>query len=558
MSFFKSIYKTLASMKFAILLLIFIALYSIALVAFSEFYPANDQNMFSKVVNSKGINEKFTKYMAVNNPDGKRDSQIVQGEFIREQFYTEITGWSNFQYKLINNYLGLFDQFSSFIYRFFLGVLTLSLMMCILVNTKKMFREAFYIKYQSKTYIKNHKNRLENTFTVDSANSSSLMDKISRLFPRFKLIIDKDQTSNKQNEFIFLGAKGSYSKLGAWFMHLGMVLLILGGLVTSVFGLRFFSYAWKGDPELIKNKERIDKELDKDFNVLVNDYTVTYVDDSFLFTKEDYNFNAYGRKMIADYKSDLSTTDATGKEVFRKIIEVNDPLGYKGLTFYQSNSVEFAQKDYNLYGEFFFQKVKLIIDVANHNSSGEEITSYPVNVEYREKTKIPNSDMSIIVELFSCSYDKIFGPNERAYMRNQQIVSSVFDKDDNLIARFGSYLNPMEVSENITPGKLDNTNWNTNIHIKNISLEEVQPYFFTGIEISSNPGATIIWIGFILSTFGMMLSFFMSHKQIWIYIRKDEKKKNTDSEFIISVVNKSSTGSYSFNEEIKKQLASIK
>ena len=551
MTFLKTIYKMLASMKFAIILLIFIAMYSIALVAFSEFYPSSDQNMFSKVVNSKDVNSKFSKYITIHNPEGKRDTQIVQGEFIREYFYTEIAGWSNFQYRVINDYLGIFDQFSSFLYRFLLGVLTLSLMICILVNTKVMFREAFHLKYQSKAYIKNHRKRIENNFSLPDDNESTIKNLVSKIFPKFNLVINKKATSIENNEYVFAAGKGSYSKLGAWFMHLGMVLLILGGLVTSVFGLRFFSYAWKGDSELIKNKQRIDKELDKGFNVLVNDYYVTYVDSSFLFTKEDYNFNGYGRKMIADYKSDLTAIDETGKEVFRKTIEVNDPLGFKGLTFYQSNSIEFAQKDYNLYGEYFFQNVKIIIEVVNHNGSGNEVTSYPVITGYREKTKIPNTDMTIIVELFSCSYDQIFGPVERAYMRNQQIVSNIFDKDDNLIARFGSYLNPMQASENITPGELDNTEWNSKIHIKNVSLEEVQPYFFTGIEISSNPGASIIWLGFILSTFGMMLSFFLSHKQIWILISKE------NSEYKISVVNKSSTGSYSFNEEIKKAVNSI-
>ena len=543
MSYFKSIYKTLASMKFAILLLIFIAIYSIGLVAFSEFYPASDQNMFSKVANSQGVNEKYTKFVTENNPDGKIDPQIIQSEFIRENFYTEIAGWSNLQYKIINNYLGLFDQFSSFIYRFLLGILTLSLLTCIIVNTKTMFREALHIKYQSKTYIKNHKNRIENKFQIE--NNGAIKTFVSKLFPMFKLVEDSKQS--EKDEFVFVGAKGSYSKFGAWFMHLGMVLLILGGLITSVARLKFFTNAWKGEPELITEKNRIDKELEKDFNILVNDYFVTYTDDTFLFTKKDYNFNTYGRKMIADYKSDLSVIDATGNEVLRKIIEVNDPLGYKGLTFYQSNSVEFTQNDYNKYGEFFFQNVKVVIDIINN----KKVISYPVIAGYREKTKIPNTELSIIIELFNCSYDQIFGQNERPYMRNQQIISNIFDNNDNLIARFRSYLNPMQASEDLTPGKLDNTNWNTDILVKNVSLEEVQPYFFTGIEVSSNPGATIIWIGFILSTFGMMLSFFISHKQIWILVSKDKKD---DKKYKITVVNKSNTGSYSFNEEIKKQL----
>jgi cytochrome c biogenesis protein len=39
---------------------------------------------------------------------------------------------------------------------------------------------------------------------------------------------------------------------------------------------------------------------------------------------------------------------------------------------------------------------------------------------------------------------------------------------------------------------------------------------FTGLQVAKDPGVNVVWLGCLLLTAGMMVSFFLSHRRIWI------------------------------------------
>ncbi|HOO46140.1 MAG TPA: cytochrome c biogenesis protein ResB, partial [Deltaproteobacteria bacterium] len=44
--------------------------------------------------------------------------------------------------------------------------------------------------------------------------------------------------------------------------------------------------------------------------------------------------------------------------------------------------------------------------------------------------------------------------------------------------------------------------------------------YYTGIQVSSDPGIPLVWIGFMLLISGLVLSLMVSHTRVWMRIRK--------------------------------------
>jgi cytochrome c biogenesis protein len=240
---------------------------------------------------------------------------------------------------------------------------------------------------------------------------------------------------------------------------------------------------------------------------VVNQYDVTYAGGKLLFDKEGYNRNGYGMKMVSDFVSDLSVLQ-DGKEVERKKIEVNSPLEHKEFTFYQTNSTMLSESDLKAIGEKIFDKAKIDIHI-----DGKHLE---VTARYRELTQIDGTEFSILMEDFDCNFVQIYGPNEKPYMRDQQITLAVV-KDREVVGRYQIYLDPAMGSEILK--KAD--------RVDSISLLELEPFYKTGIEIATSPGSSMVWLGFLFSSIGLVFTFYLNYRQIFIAKFKDKKGRDS-------------------------------
>src|SRR4030042_2168991 len=121
--------------------------------------------------------------------------------------------------------------------------------------------------------------------------------------------------------------KGRFSRLGVYIVHLSLLFILIGGLIGSLYGFRGHVEILEGDTVnqiflRVRNGE-IPKPLE--FSVRCDDFNVTYYD---LPGKEE--------KHVKEYTSTLTILE-NGNEVLKKAVQVNHPLHYKGLAFYQSN-----------------------------------------------------------------------------------------------------------------------------------------------------------------------------------------------------------------------------
>jgi cytochrome c biogenesis protein len=53
-------------------------------------------------------------------------------------------------------------------------------------------------------------------------------------------------------------------------------------------------------------------------------------------------------------------------------------------------------------------------------------------------------------------------------------------------------------------------------------LRDVDTRYYTGLQIAKDPGVSLVWAGCFLMVGGFFVTFFMSHRRIWIRITREK------------------------------------
>ncbi len=300
---------------------------------------------------------------------------------------------------------------------------------------------------------------------------SALVSIIFFIYTRFQQPI---VTPHDQGVDIFFN-RGRYSRLGAYIVHVSILIIFLGGLVGNLLGFEGYVEIAEGE-----SKESIwlrgeDIEIPLGFQIRC----------------DDFEFTTYpGTQRPKDYKSKLAIIDR-GQEVTLsrqngvplpyKIIEVNDPLTYKGITFYQSS-----------YGAAADSAVKLRVNDPN----GEEVETYSVNV--KERVSLPDSELSFFVFRIEQNPDGM-GPG---------VQIALFQPGQHP-GFFWIFNNFPELDER-RKGQFVFT------------LLDVEEKFFTGLQVAKDPGISLVWFGCGLMMLGLAIAFFWSHRRVWIRLSGDQ------------------------------------
>ncbi len=258
--------------------------------------------------------------------------------------------------------------------------------------------------------------------------------------------------------------KGRFSRLGVYITHLSILLILIGGITGSLFGFRGFVNILEGETvdhiALRVKDEEVTKPIG--FSIRCDDFRVIFYD---LKGPE---------KIVKEYMSDLTILE-NGKEVLKKTIEVNHPLHYKGLAFYQSS-----------YGAIH----DLAVGVQWKNRKEKAL----LKVSEGETVPIPNSPALLRVLKYSHQVHNfgegvqvaLFKPNQepRAFWLLKGFPKFDEQRNDEFI----------------------------------LSLEEVIEREYTGLQVTKDPGVWIVWAGCSLMIIGFIISFFFSHQRVWVKI----------------------------------------
>jgi cytochrome c biogenesis protein len=72
-----------------------------------------------------------------------------------------------------------------------------------------------------------------------------------------------------------------------------------------------------------------------------------------------------------------------------------------------------------------------------------------------------------------------------------------------------------------------------------IAVADFVPRYYTGLQVSRDPGVWVVYVGFILMIIGIYITFFMSHQQICIAVTGQGKKSRI---LVAGISNKNKLG----------------
>jgi cytochrome c biogenesis protein len=357
------------------------------------------------------------------------------------------------------NFFNLFDMYHSWWFSAILLLLVLNLVACSLHRLPKILSQVFHDpdSFGRRDSILKTMSYIERI--PGNTGEENLRSELRKWFRHVK-------RTETESEVSFFAEKGRLSRLGVPITHLSILIILVGGLTGSLFGFKGSVNILEGETvDQIYLRLR-DREIPKPigFSVRCDDFSITYYD------------LQRAEKLVKSYSSKITILE-DGKEILKKTVEVNHPLHYKGLAFYQSSYG--TTRDITLGVEWKGKKRK---DYLKTMEGGW--------------VSIPHSDLRLqllryvpqIHNLGEGVQVMLFKPNEEP--------------------------RPLWVLKNLPQSGSKNG------QDFSLTLEAVTSKEYTGLQVTRDPGVWVVWIGSGLMIFGLIVSFFFSHQRVWAKVPK--------------------------------------
>jgi cytochrome c biogenesis protein len=283
--------------------------------------------------------------------------------------------------------------------------------------------------------------------------------------------------------------KGRYSRLGVYVTHLSILLILSGAVVGMKFGFNANLNLLEGTSSAVAYKGA-GQQIPLGFEIRCDDFEVTYYPNS---------------NSPKAYKSILSIIEQ-GREVLKKEIEVNTPLSYKGITFYQSSYGFSPNRD---------AVFKFVITPTNGKSQA-------IATKFGQPFTIEGTSLIGMVVDFSPALG--------------------IDESGKLFTYAEAMINPAVFVEISEGGKPKFRQWIMERYAETwkspagvIEFKDLWGVQYTGLQVRKDPGVWIVYLGCIVMALGLYAAFFMSHARIWVRLREE---KNATRLTIVSSINK--------------------
>ena len=366
--------------------------------------------------------------------------------------------------------LNLFDMYHSLWFRLILLCLTLNLIVCSIDRFPTAWKRFLVLPRPDRD--KPFENLpSQQVFSVqgDSKQNADTVEQFLRR--RYKQI---NRKNGEDTEFFYV-AKGRYSHFGVYLVHLSVLIILIGGLVGSFFGFEGYVNIAEGEQINTITLRKSMSPLTLGFEVRCDKFTVDF----------------YESGAPKEYRSDLSFI-VNGKEVEKRSALVNHPVQFRGMTFYQAN-----------YGSVPGKKVKL--KILRQTSQPENTT---IEIEKGNSKPLPGNEGQFRVVDLKGDFMRIgpaaliaIQPNE-----GKEIRFWVFKDHETIKERFPGLLHRFP--------KLNPSSFKPYTFF----LDEFKTRYYTGLQVNKDPGVSIVWAGFFLIVAGFIVTFFVSHRSIWVRV----------------------------------------
>lgn len=208
--------------------------------------------------------------------------------------------------------LGFTQIYSTFWFRFLLGLLCLNLVACSLRRFHGIYGRVFRPRPPGTAGELPAKIRTE-----IRGDYHVLQDSVQRTLAHKGFRLTEQET---ETGWSFLGLRRRWGYWGSFVTHMAFVILVLGAFMSSLLGAKGYFMVGAGST-LSLQSIMTEGRVGQNFNVRVNSAEKKYLPNG----------------QLDNWYTNLSLISLGGRVLVRKTISVNHPLTYKGITFYQSD-----------------------------------------------------------------------------------------------------------------------------------------------------------------------------------------------------------------------------
>jgi len=277
----------------------------------------------------------------------------------------------------------------------------------------------------------------------------------------------------RQNSFSLFGERNRFSEMAGYIVHASLLLIFLGGIVDALYGWRAFVTLTRGQ-QSSQVEPQNGKKRSLPFAV---------------------RCDAAGQENYADgspkrWWSDLAVVQV-GQVVLRKQIAVNDPLVYHGIRFYQASYGKTGKID------------KLVLTATPRDGrAAKDITIGPdETVPLDAETTVRLAEF---IPDFVVSDGQVYARSNNLENPAAHLVVESRKSGEGMPSQsVNVWLPPI-------PGYEQNATSPYSFEGK-----DVQMAYFTGLEVSHEPGQWAVWAGVVLMGFGLALVFYFVHTRVW-------------------------------------------
>lgn len=288
---------------------------------------------------------------------------------------------------------------------------------------------------------------------------------------------------------VYYFEKGKIGRLGPLITHASVVIILIGGILVGRLGFRDY------------------------MNVPIGK-TMDVPHSSFQIRADDFKMELYPNSQTPKTYRSVLTIIENGEQKVTKPIEVNHPLEYKGVNFYQSS---YGTLDDIMPDNVMSDSIAVELSKKSPNKpEGEVIGTYKVGIG--QDFLVPNTQLHIKVANYYPDF--------------------VMDNSGNIGTRSNEPKNPAALLELYEGSNLKLKSWifekfpdfhgaskseySLRFSSSGTSSPSGSSGYYTGLQVSKSPFLSVVWTGFFLMVMGMFLSFYLQYKQIWIKLSADK------------------------------------
>jgi len=427
--------------------------------------------------------------------------------------------YGEFVYKLFD-LLGIFDMYHSWWFQFLILLLTINIVVCSIDRLSATWKIVF---------VKNPKFNLSRFRKLSQKEVFDKKQKPKELAKVYEPFISKHFGYTRAEEtdkgLCVFAEKWRWTRFGVYTVHLSVVLLLIGGLIGSLFGFEGFVNIPEGEKVNNIRIRNTDQLRSLGFEILCDDFDISFYDNG----------------APKEYRSSLTIIEH-GKPVHNKNIIVNDPLRYKGVNIFQSS-----------YG-------KMPSDAPSQDKAPARDSSGEITLNFTSK-------------------------NSGKKYRIKTVIGKVMDIPEDLgkfviveykeSAEFGGQNIGHAYMGILTPKGKNPVNIMIPLHFPNfdkmrrgavvISVagqkaktfnagKKADQRYYTGLQVTNDPGVWVVYTGFIMMIIGIFITFFMFHQRVCIEIVKSGNKSKV---IVTGTANKNKLAMQQRIKKISDQLAKL-